>query len=215
MTTDIRELRREYQLAALDGNEVAANPIEQFQKWFAEALESNVFEPNAMTLATSGADNTPSARIVLLKGVSDEGFIFFTNYRSRKGEELAENPRASLLFFWKELERQIRIKGSVSKVSEDVSTEYFQSRPKASQIGAWVSPQSQRVENREWLETRYAELSAQYADIDVLPCPQHWGGYIVKPEKIEFWQGRPSRLHDRILYSLTSENSWKIERLAP
>lgn len=215
MTTDIREFRREYQRAALDENEVAANPIEQFQKWFAEALESGVFEPNAMTLATSGADNTPSARIVLLKGVSDEGFIFFTNYLSCKGEELAENPLASLLFFWKELERQVRIKGGVAKVSEDVSTEYFQSRPKASQIGAWVSPQSQRVEDRKWLEARYAELSEQYADADVLPRPPHWGGYVVKPEKIEFWQGRPSRLHDRILYTLTNENSWKIERLAP
>lgn len=215
MTTDIREFRREYQRAALDENEVAANPIEQFQKWFAEALESGVFEPNAMTLATSGADNTPSARIVLLKGVTDEGFIFFTNYLSRKGEELAENPRACLLFFWKELERQVQIQGGVTKVSEDISTEYFQSRPKASQIGAWVSPQSQRVENREWLETRYAELSEQYADADVLPRPPHWGGYAVKPEKIEFWQGRSSRLHDRILYTRTRENIWRIERLAP
>lgn len=215
MISDIQKLRREYALSSLDARDVAANPVEQFQKWFEEALNSNVFEPNAMTLATCDAAGTPCARIVLLKGVTDGQFVFFTNYLSRKGEELAQNSRACLLFFWKELERQVRIEGAASKISETVSTEYFQSRPKASQIGAWVSPQSQRVENREWLEQKYLEIAEKYAGSEILPRPPHWGGYAVKPEKIEFWQGRPSRLHDRILYSLTGENAWKIERLAP
>ena len=168
-----------------------------------------------MTLATVGADGAPSARIVLLKGFDENGFVFFTNYESRKGEELTENPRACLLFFWKELERQIRIEGVASKVSEHISTEYFQSRPKASQIGASISPQSRTIESREWLEKKYAELSARYAETEKLPRPAYWGGFTVKPEQIEFWQGRPSRLHDRILYTKTGENNWKIERLAP
>ncbi len=215
MISDIQKLRREYAHSSLDEKDVAANPIEQFQKWFEEALNSNVLEPNAMTLATSDAAGNPSARIVLLKGLTDDRFVFFTNYLSRKGEDLAQNPRACLLFFWKELERQVKIEGTVSKIPEAASTEYFQSRPKASQIGAWVSPQSRRVENRRWLEQKYAELDEKYADSETLPRPPHWGGFAVKPEKIEFWQGRPSRLHDRILYSLTPENVWKIERLAP
>lgn len=215
MISNIQQLRREYAQASLDERDVAENPFEQFQKWFEEALNSNVLEPNAMTLATSDAAGNPSARIVLLKGLTDDGFVFFTNYRSRKGEELAQNSRACLLFFWKELERQVRIEGAASKISEAVSTEYFQSRPKASQIGASVSPQSQIIESRELLEQKYQEIAEKYKDSDVLPRPAHWGGYAVKPEKIEFWQGRPSRLHDRILYSLTDSKIWKIERLAP
>ena len=215
MISNIQQLRREYAQASLGERDVDANPFEQFQKWFEEALNSNVLEPNAMTLATCDAAGNPSARIVLLKGLTEDGFVFFTNYQSRKGEELAQNSRASLLFFWKELERQVRIEGVASKVSEQVSTEYFQSRPKQSQIGAWVSPQSQRVENREWLEQKYAEIAEKYKDSEALPRPPHWGGYAVKPEKIEFWQGRPSRLHDRILYSSIAENAWRIERLAP
>ena len=217
MIPNIDKLRRDYQKAALDVHEVLENPILQFKKWFEEALESRVLEPNAMTLATADAQNIPSARVVLLKGFDENGFIFFTNYQSRKGEELEQNNRACLLFFWKELERQVRIEGSVGKISEEVSTEYFQSRPKESQIAAWISPQSKTVENRAWLEQRYAELSEKYAEAPVLPRPPHWGGYVVNPEKIECWQGRPSRLHDRILYTLTGQNNlqWKIERLAP
>ncbi len=215
MISDIQQLRREYAHSSLDENSVAANPILQFQKWFEEALNSNVLEPNAMTLATCDAAGNPSARIVLLKGLTGDGFVFFTNYQSRKGEELAQNSRVCLVFFWKELERQVRIEGAASKISEQISTEYFQSRPRASQIGAWVSPQSRTVESRQWLEKKYAEIAEKYKDSEALPRPPHWGGYAVKPEKIEFWQGRPSRLHDRILYSLTDSKIWKIERLAP
>jgi pyridoxamine 5'-phosphate oxidase len=215
MISNIQQLRREYAQASLDERDVAENPFEQFQKWFEEALNSNVLEPNAMTLATSDAAGNPSARIVLLKGLADESFVFFTNYRSRKAEELAQNSRACLLFFWKELERQVKIEGAASKISEAASIEYFQSRPKASQIGAWVSPQSQIVESRQWLERKYEEVAEKYKDSDVLPRPAHWGGYAVRPEKIEFWQGRPSRLHDRILYSLAAGKIWKTERLAP
>lgn len=215
MISDVHKLRREYAQFSLDETTVAANPIEQFQKWFEEALSSNVLEPNAMTLATSDAEGKPAARIVLLKGLTHEQFVFFTNYRSRKGEELAQNARACLVFFWKELERQVRVEGTVEKIDEASSTEYFQSRPKASQIGAWVSPQSNAVENRIWLEREYAKVSEKYNDSEVLPRPPHWGGYAVKPERIEFWQGRPSRLHDRILYTLSAENIWQIERLAP
>ncbi len=215
MISDIQQLRREYAHSSLDENSVAENPILQFQKWFEEALNSNVLEPNAMALATCDAAGNPSARIVLLKGLTEDSFVFFTNYQSRKGEELGQNSRACLVFFWKELERQVRIEGSASMISEQISTEYFQSRPRASQIGAWVSPQSQRVENREWLEQKYAEIAEKYKDLEVLPRPPHWGGYTVKPEKIEFWQGRPSRLHDRILYSSIAEDAWRIERLAP
>lgn len=215
MISDIQKLRRDYTRASLDERDVAADPLEQFQKWFEEALNSNVLEPNAMTLATSDAAGIPSARIVLLKGLADGQFVFFTNYRSRKGEELAQNPRACLLFFWKELERQVKIVGAASKISEQASTEYFQSRPKASQIGAWVSPQSQTIENRQWLEQKYAEIAAKYEQAEILPRPPQWGGFSVKPERVEFWQGRPSRLHDRLLYSLNAENIWQIERLAP
>ena len=215
MISDIQKLRSDYAQSSLDERDVAANPIEQFQKWFEEVLNSNITEPNAMTLATCDASGMPSARIVLLKGLADGQFLFFTNYLSRKGEELTQNSRVCLLFFWKELERQIRIEGTASKISETASTEYFQSRPKPSQIGALVSPQSQVIENRLWLEQKYAEIAAKFADSEALPRPPHWGGYAVKPEKIEFWQGRRSRLHDRILYSLTFENVWKIERLAP
>lgn len=216
MIPNIENLRQNYQRSALDELDAAANPLTQFTKWFEEAQSSDVLEPNAMTLATADADGKPSARIVLLKGFDGErGFIFYTNYDSRKGGELEVNRQACLLFFWKELERQVRIEGAVNKISEPASTAYFQSRPKSSQIGAWVSPQSQTIENRQWLAQKNAEISQQYKDIEVLPRPLHWGGYSVTPHKIEFWQGRPSRLHDRLLYTLTTENAWKIERLAP
>jgi pyridoxamine 5'-phosphate oxidase len=215
MISDVQKLRLEYARFSLDETDVAANPIQQFEKWFEEALSSNVLEPNAMTLATSDAEGKPAARIVLLKGLTEGRFVFFTNYRSRKGEELMQNARACLVFFWKELERQVRVEGTVSKTDESASTQYFQSRPKASQIGAWVSPQSSVVENRVWLEREYLKVTEQFKDSEVLPRPPHWGGYALMPEKIEFWQGRPSRLHDRILYTLIAENLWKIERLAP
>lgn len=215
MIANIENLRQNYQRATLDETDAEANPLLQFKKWFEEAQSSDVLEPNAMTLATADANGTPSARIVLLKGFDARGFVFYTNYQSRKGGELETNKIACLLFFWKELERQIRIEGAVSKLSEADSTKYFQSRPKSSQIGAWVSPQSKIIENRVWLEQRDREIAAQYADQSVLPRPAHWGGYAVNPHKIEFWQGRPSRLHDRLLYTLTTENAWKIERLAP
>jgi pyridoxamine 5'-phosphate oxidase len=215
MISDVQKLRLEYARFSLDETDVAANPIQQFEKWFEEALSSNVLEPNAMTLATSDAEGKPAARIVLLKGLTEGKFVFFTNYQSRKGEEIAQNARACLVFFWKELERQVRIEGSVSKIDESASTQYFQSRPKASQIGAWVSPQSSVVENRVWLEREYLKVTEQFKDSEVLPRPPHWGGYALTPEKIEFWQGRQSRLHDRILYTLTAENVWKTERLAP
>ncbi len=216
MIPNIENLRQNYQRSSLDEQDVSENPFVQFTKWFEEAQSSDVLEPNAMTLATADENGKPSARIVLLKGFDQErGFVFYTNYDSRKGAELEVNKTACLLFFWKELERQVRIEGAVGKVSEQISTAYFQSRPKSSQIGAWVSPQSKTVPSREWLEQKNAEIALRYKDSDVLPRPPHWGGYAVAPHKIEFWQGRPSRLHDRLLYTLTTENVWKVERLAP
>lgn len=207
----------DYQKATLDESDVLPNPFDQFGKWFGEVLASEITEANAMVLATADATGAPAARIVLLKGFDHDGFVFFTNYESRKGREIAQNNRVSLLFFWKELERQVRIDGRVEKLAEDASTAYFQSRPKASQIGAWASPQSRTIENRQILEQSFAGLTTQFAESEVLPRPEHWGGYLVRPEKIEFWQGRPSRLHDRILYTLIESNpaQWKIERLAP
>lgn len=214
----LENMRRDYQRAALDESEVYEAPLRQFRLWLNEAIECNLPEPTAMTLATATREGYPSARIVLLKGVDDTGFRFFTNYKSRKGEELAENTRVALVFCWLELERQVRIEGTVSKLTERESLHYFQQRPKDSQIAAWVSPQSRVVPNRAWLEAEYAKLQSQYADSEVLPKPEHWGGYLVQPYKVEFWQGRPSRLHDRILYTLTDLEPikrWKIERLAP
>lgn len=210
----IAHLRKEYSSQTLDLSDVLADPFSQFARWFDEAIQSEITEPNAMTLATASANGMPSARVVLLKGVDDNGFVFYTNYQSHKAKEMEENPRAALLFCWLELERQLRIEGTVERVSAAESTEYFQSRPKGSQIGAWASPQSQVIPNREYLETKLAELSHQYAESDVLPRPEHWGGYRVRPLVIEFWQGRESRLHDRIRYRKEG-NFWAIERLAP
>jgi pyridoxamine 5'-phosphate oxidase len=187
----------------------------QFEQWWNQAMNSEIDEVNAMTLATASADGTPHARIVLLKGYSDKGFIFYTNYESNKGKELAENPKATLVFFWKELERQVRISGTVQKVSEQENDEYFYSRPIGSQIGACASPQSQVIASREILENTTKQLEEKYAINNKINRPQHWGGYIVQPTQIEFWQGRPSRLHDRILYTLQANQSWKMERLAP
>lgn len=210
----IAALRQDYRRATLEEQDVAAGPLPQFERWWQDVIDSELEEPNAMTLATSTADGKPSARIVLLKSFDANGFLFFTNYDSRKGHELAENPQVTLLFFWKELERQVRIEGTVSKASAAVSDEYFLSRPVGSQIGAIASPQSQVIPGRAFLEEKVQELEKEYAQSGPRR-PEHWGGYVVKPEVVEFWQGRSSRLHDRIRYVLQKDNSWKIERLAP
>jgi len=198
----------------LSENEIASDAIQQFDKWWKESLESDIEEVNAMTLATSSNDGIPSARIVLLKGYDKRGFVFFTNYQSLKGQQLLENPRACLVFFWKEIERQIRITGLVEKVSVKESDDYFSSRPEGSRIGAWASPQSQVIVSRNWLEENEKEFQQKFKN-KTIPRPQHWGGYRVKPISIEFWQGRSNRLHDRINYTLLGDGSWLIERLAP
>jgi len=214
MTSTIADIRKDYKLKSLLEKDVDANAIGQFNNWWQEAILSEIDEVNAMTLATASVEGVPAARIVLLKGFDERGFVFFTNYESFKGMQLAENPRACLVFFWKELERQVRITGLVEKVTEEESDTYFNSRPEGSRIGAWSSPQSQVIESREWLEERERTFTKDFSG-KPLVRPAHWGGYRVKPVNIEFWQGRPSRLHDRIQYSLQSDNSWAIERLAP
>lgn len=213
---NIQHLRKEYSAESLEIDQVEKEPIAQFRAWFKEALSAELPEPNAMILATINADQRPAARVVLLKGFDEHGFTFFTNYNSRKGEELDQHPAAALVFNWLELQRQIRIEGSVEKLSAEESTEYFQSRPKGSQIGAWASPQSDVIADRSILQENVEKLREEYADQDVLPRPDHWGGYLVRPHMVEFWQGRPSRLHDRIRYQWSSTHqSWHIERLAP
>jgi len=211
---DIASMRQNYTKQSLTEQSVDSNAIVQFEKWWQEAVMANIPEPNAATLATASADGLPSARIVLMKGFSQKGFVFFTNYNSYKGKQLAENPKACLVFFWKELERQVRITGIVEKVSEKESDDYFHSRPPASQLSAAISPQSTVVQSREWLENKYTEMEKQVGD-NPIQRPAHWGGYLVKPVLIEFWQGGPSRLHDRLEYSLQENGEWKIERLAP
>jgi pyridoxamine 5'-phosphate oxidase len=214
MNENAAAIRKEYIQKALVESEMETDPIRQFNIWWQDAIEAKIIEVNAMTLATASADGMPSARTVLMKGFSEKGFIFFTNYNSFKGEQLSENPKASLLFFWKELERQVRITGIVEKLSSEESNAYFQSRPRASQVGAVASPQSQVIESRQWLDEKYKEIDKQFENTTVQK-PPHWGGYVVRPVIIEFWQGRPGRLHDRILYTLLEDASWKIERLAP
>jgi pyridoxamine 5'-phosphate oxidase len=188
--------------------------MQQFRLWFDQAIAANLPEPNAMTLATATLDGIPNARIVLLKGLDDRGFVFYTNYTSQKGEELAANPQAALVFLWTELERQVRVVGAVEKISAQESDAYFQSRPLGSRLGAWASAQSQVVADRAQLERQLAALSETYADGNV-PRPPHWGGYRVLPATIEFWQGRPSRLHDRLLYTHQADSTWRIQRLSP
>jgi len=208
----IAELRKNYTLGQLSETQVPANPLELFHLWFDQAVKANCPEPNSMALATADQSGNPSVRIVLLKGASDKGFTFFTNYQSQKGRELANRPEAALLFHWHELERQVRIKGAVTKVDPAESDEYFHSRPPASRIGAWASPQSNEIPSREFLEEAEKQFLSEHGDNP--PRPDHWSGYRLSPTEIEFWQGRPSRLHDRIQYKL-QDQTWRIARLAP
>ncbi|MEY2857353.1 MAG: hypothetical protein RLZZ74_1665 [Cyanobacteriota bacterium] len=215
MDSSIADLRQNYTLAGLTETDLDSNPLKQFNIWFQQALAADLIEPNAMTLATATPDGKPTARIVLLKGVDEQGFVFYTNYDSQKGQQLIANPYAALVFLWDKLERQIRIEGKVEKLSADESWSYFHSRPKASQLGAWTSAQSQVIPNREVLEQKLLSLQAQYSGDATIPLPEHWGGFRVIPNRIEFWQGRPSRLHDRLVYDLQTDGSWSISRLSP
>jgi len=210
---DIAALRREYSMQALSEHNVQENPVGQFMSWFDEAVGAHANEPSAMTLATASLDGHPSARVVLLKGVSEEGFAFFTNYASDKGQEILRNPNVSLVFFWPELERQVRINGTATQLSAEMSDEYFASRPYDSQVGAWTSQQSSVISSRTELEERFNALVEQFAG-EPIPRPETWGGFVVSPEQFEFWQGRPNRLHDRIRYR-KENSSWIIERLSP
>ena len=210
---NIRDIRQEYTLGGMDDSHLNENPFTLFDSWFKEAVNSGINEPSAMALSTVGTDGYPQSRIVLLKGYSEEGFSFFTNYESQKGQALAVNPKASLLFFWPELQRQIRITGDVTKTSKEESDAYFQSRPRGSRLGAWTSAQSQVIPSRDLLEERYTDFDRKYSAGDI-PKPPYWGGYRLKPLTFEFWHGRESRLHDRI-YFRQEDTSWKAARLAP
>jgi pyridoxamine 5'-phosphate oxidase len=213
-TISIADIRKEYKLQSLTEKEVTADPFLQFGKWWDEAIHSDISEVNAMTLATASNDGVPAARTVLLKGFDERGFVFFSNYNSFKAQQLLENPRACLVFFWKELERQVRITGLVEKTSTEESDEYFNSRPEGSRIGAWASPQSRVIADRQWLEDNEKKFQQSFRN-KTIERPEHWGGYRVRPVNMEFWQGRPNRLHDRIQYSLQENGNWQIERLAP
>lgn len=214
MDISVADLRKEYTKAGLSEGDAAPNPFQQFQKWFDQALSAQLMEPNAMTLATATPEGKPRARVVLLKDFDERGFAFYTNYQSHKGQELVQNPWATLVFWWAELERQVRIEGRVEKVSAEESDTYFHSRPLGSQLGAWASQQSLVISGREELEGRLQALKDEYENRQV-PRPPHWGGFRVIPTAIEFWQGRPSRLHDRLLYQLKEDGSWGILRLSP
>jgi pyridoxamine 5'-phosphate oxidase len=210
---NLADLRREYALAALHEGTIHADPIRQFEAWFADAVAAQLPEPNAMTLATASRDGVPSGRIVLLKGIDAGGFVFYTDYRSRKAAELTENPLAALVFLWKEIERQVRVSGAVSRVTAAESEAYYRSRPLGSRLGAWASHQSAVIASREELEERLRTVSARFGDGDV-PLPPYWGGFRVVPDEFEFWQGRPDRLHDRLRYERTPEG-WVVSRLSP
>jgi pyridoxamine 5'-phosphate oxidase len=214
MDISVADLRKEYTFQGLSETELHPNPFEQFKTWFNQALAAQLPEPNAMTIASATTDGKPYARIVLLKDYDERGFVFYTNYESHKGQQLVQNPWGAIAFWWTQLERQVRIEGRVEKVSELESDEYFQSRPKGSQLGAWASNQSQVIDSREVLERRLEQLKEEYENKQV-PRPPHWGGFRVIPDEIEFWQGRPSRLHDRLLYRRSEDGTWKIQRLAP
>lgn len=211
---DISALRNDYQKAALDEKSAATEPIKQFTLWLHEAITAQVPEPNAMTLATVNENGRPAARIVLLKGIENNRFVFYTNYQSRKGRELEHNPACSLTFFWPELERQVRVEGIATRIDEKRSEDYFQSRPRGSQLGAWASPQSSIIQDRALLEERVRQLETKFKDQEVLPKPKQWGGFEIEPLLIEFWQGRSNRLHDRLLYN-NVDGHWTINRLAP
>lgn len=213
MKQSIADIRKEYTTLSLNTSEVADNPIDQFLNWFDMTVNSEIVDANAMTLSTIEG-NKISSRVVLLKGIEKQAFVFYTNYNSSKSHQMEQHPQVALNFFWPSLERQVRIEGAVHKTDKATSDAYFKSRPRASQIGAWVSPQSEVIQNREVLDQRLQEIELQYKDKEV-DRPPHWGGYAVEPTMIEFWQGRASRLHDRIRYTLTAPNTWKIERLAP
>ncbi|MEO6819558.1 MAG: pyridoxamine 5'-phosphate oxidase [Ginsengibacter sp.] len=210
---DIASIRKTYKLQSLLESDAQPNPIKQFEKWWQQAIDSKIEEPNAMILATTTSDGKPSARTVLLKNFTNEGFVFFSNYQSHKAAQIEENPFVALLFFWKEMERQVRVEGSIHKVSAEESDIYFASRPRESQIGAWSSPQSEEIENREFLQQNVIKYNTQF-NSENIPRPEFWGGYIVVPSMIEYWQGRPGRLHDRLQYTSTN-NEWIIKRLAP
>jgi len=210
---NINNLRKEYKLSRLSEQSVSLNPFEQFKIWFDEILKIDLIEPNAMILATANKKAKPSARVVLLKNFDENGFMFFTNYKSRKGKEFKVNPTASLLFFWPELERQVLIEGKIKKVKREVSEKYYHSRPRESQIAAWVSAQSSMIPDRNFLETKFEQLKKKFGDADI-PLPDYWGGYRLIPDSFEFWQGRENRLHDRICYRFKNKK-WKIFRLAP
>ncbi|WP_414620999.1 pyridoxamine 5'-phosphate oxidase [Calothrix sp. CCY 0018] len=214
MDKNIAELRQDYTLQGLSEAEIDSNPFAQFKEWFDQALSADILEPNAMMVATTTPEGKPSARMVLLKDFDARGFVFYTNYNSDKAQELAENPQAALVFWWAELQRQVRICGRVEKVSDSESDKYFYSRPLSSRLGAWASNQSEVIENREVLEQHLEELKEKYQDREI-PRPSHWGGIRVIPAEIEFWQGRSSRLHDRLIYTRMEDGSWKIERLSP
>ena len=212
---ELSHLREDYRLAVLDEAHCAAHPIQQFTQWFQEAKSALLKEPNAMTLSTVGPNGQPSARIVLLKGIERDAFVFYTNYESRKGRELAANPHCALTFLWAELERQVRVEGVIEKVARETSEAYFKGRPKGSRLGAVVSNQSTELPSRQPLEARLAELERTYANTDDVPMPASWGGYLVKPHLIEFWQGRTNRLHDRIVYRWNDDGNWRMGRLSP
>ncbi|SRR5213594_3127890 len=214
ISISLADLRAEYTQAGLDARDLDPDPLRQFQKWFEQALNAGIHEPNAMALATVNAAGQPSIRIVLLKGIDERGFTFFTNYKSRKAIELESNSRAALNFPWIELERQVNVIGTVTKVTPQESEAYFKSRPRGSRLGAWASHQSEAIADRSVLEKRMRELESKYVD-DNIPAPPDWGGYRLKPSEIEFWQGRPNRLHDRFRYLFQADKTWRIDRLSP
>ncbi|WP_338394058.1 pyridoxamine 5'-phosphate oxidase [Fulvitalea axinellae] len=213
MKINIADIRQDYSKKELRKKDCQDHPTEQFNVWLQEAIDAEVVEPTAMTLATADKDGRPSSRTVLLKGVEDNRFIFYTNYKSRKGSQLVENPYASISFFWKELERQVNVEGTVTKVAESTSDEYFASRPYKSRVGAWASEQSKEISSKNVIKLRFVEYSMKH--ITNVPRPPHWGGYAIDPERVEFWQGRPSRLHDRIVYEKQENGLWAKKRVAP